>query len=49
MTRGGFRPNAGRKPLPKEIKRLPRKFYLNESEYLKVREFVTCIKKNLLK
>lgn len=41
---GGKRPFAGRKPLPKNLKRLPKVFYLNEEENKIVKEFVKCLK-----
>ena len=44
MARGGFRLNAGRKKLPPELRGKTRRFYLNEEQYQKVKEFVKCLK-----
>lgn len=44
MTAGGKRMGAGRKPLPKHLKRLPKTFFLNESECKKVKEFIKLLK-----
>ena len=44
MTRGGYRRNAGRKKLPPELRGKTRRFYLNEEQNEKVKEFIRCIK-----
>ncbi len=44
MSRGGPRLNAGRKKLPPELRGKTRRFYLNEEQYEKVKEFVRCLK-----
>lgn len=44
MARGGPRKNAGRKKLPPEIKGKTRRFYLNDEQYEKTKEFVKCLK-----
>lgn len=35
---------VGRPRIARELKRLPRKFYLNEYEFQKVKEIVKCLK-----
>ncbi len=44
MARGGYRKNAGRKKLPAELRGKTRRFYLNEEQHQKVKEFVRCLK-----
>lgn len=47
MSRGGAREGAGRPKLPVGMKRLPRKFYLDDRQYKIVKEFVLKLKKGV--
>lgn len=44
---GGKREGAGRKKLPVGMKRLPRKFYLDDRQYEIVKQFVIELKKGV--
>ena len=47
MPAGGKRIGAGRKPLPKHLKKIQRNFYLNAEQYKIVKAFVEKLKKGV--